>query len=149
MTGIPKRELPPLPHPDHLRKQAKTRLAAMRAKLPTARLAEAQAVIAREYGFASWAELQAEVSRRGASPLGQRRHVRRAHTAPLYPERYRQDALLEDEADIQTNLRFFLAGAVAQIGFVIAALVGMAALFITPAQVRMAHSLFRLIGGIQ
>jgi hypothetical protein len=142
MTSPSKRQLPPIPHADHLRKQAKTRLAAMRAKLPTARLADAQMTLAKEYGFASWAALQAEVAKRASSPLGQRRHVRRAHVSALYPERYRQDGLLEDEADIQTNLRFFLAGAAAQIGFLFAALVGMSLLFITPLQVGMAHQIF-------
>jgi hypothetical protein len=142
MTGNSKRQLPPIPHPDHLRKQAKARLAAMRAKLPTARLADAQATIAREYGFASWSALQAEVTQRVQSPRGQWRKVQRLHVAALYPERFRQDALLEDEADIQTNLRFFLAGAVAQIGFLAAALVGLALLFVTPAQMRLAHELF-------
>ena len=61
--------------------------------------------------FASWATLQAEVVQRGQSPRGQWRKVQRAHAAPLYPERFRQDGLLDDEVDIQTNLRFFAAGA--------------------------------------
>ena len=142
MTGNNKRQLPPIPHSDHLRKQAKARLAVLRTKLPTARLADAQLTIAREYGFASWAALQAEVARRGQSPRGQWRNVRRAHAAALYPERFRQDALLEDEADIQTTLRFFMAGAVAQIGFLFVALAGLALLFVTPAQMRLAHELF-------
>ena len=142
MTGNGKRQLPSIPHPDHLRKQAKARLAAMRAKMPTARLADAQGVIAREYGFANWAALQAEVAQRTQSPHGQWRKVQRAHVAPLYPERFRQDGLLDDEANIQTNLRFFIAGAVAQIGFLFAALVGLALLFITPSQMRLAHELF-------
>ena len=143
MTGSNgRRQLPSIPHPDHLRKQAKARLAAMRAKMPTARLAEAQGVIAREYGFASWAELQAEVASRVQSPRGQWRKVNQAHVAPLYPERFRQDGLLDDEANIQTNLRFFMAGAAAQIGFLFAALVGLALLFITPAQMRWAREVF-------
>src|SRR5438067_2287394 len=142
MTGRSKRQLPPLPHPDHLRKQAKARLVAMRATAPATRLAEAQAVIAREYGFASWAALQAEVAQRGQSPRGQWRKVQRAHAAPLYPERFRQDGLLDDEVDIQTNLRFFAAGAVAQIGFLFAGLVGLALLFVTPGQMHLAHELF-------
>src|SRR5256885_1419821 len=96
MTGDSgKRQLPPLPHSHHLRKQAKARLAAMKAKMPSARLADAQLILAREYGFSNWAALQAEVARRGAGPLGQRANVRRAHVAPLYPERFRQDGLLE------------------------------------------------------
>ena len=148
MTGIPKRELPPLPHPQHLRKQAKARLAAMRAKLPSARLAEAQLTIAREYGFASWAALQAEVAQRLQSPRGRWRQVQRAHVAPLYSERYRQDALLEDEADIQTILRFFLAGAAAQIGFLLAALVGVA-LFVSLRHISFADVALALLGATQ
>ena len=145
MTG--KRELPAIPHPDHLRKQAKARLAAMRTKMPTARLADAQGVIAREYGFANWAALQAEVAQRVQSPRGQWRKVQRTHAAPLYPERFRQDGLLDDEANIQTNLRFFMAGAAAQIGFLFAALVGLALLFITPAQMNLAHAMLIWLGG--
>lgn len=148
MTGSNgKRQLPPVPHPDHLRKQAKARLAAMRAKMPTARLAEAQGLIAREYGFASWAALQAEVEQRVQSPRGQWRKVQRAHVAPLYPERFRQDGLLDDEANIQTNQRFFLVGAAAQIGFLLAALVGLALLWVTPAQIHLAHAVLGWLGG--
>ena len=126
MTGSNgQRQLPPIPHPDHLRKQAKARLAAMRAKAPAPQgWPMPKGLIAREYGFASWAALQAEVAQRAQSPRGQWRKVQRAHVAPLYPERFRQDGLLDDEANIQTNLRFFLAGAAAQIGFLFAALVG-------------------------
>jgi len=148
MTGSTgKRQLPPIPHPDHLRKQAKARLAAMRTKMPTARLADAQGVIAREYGFANWAALQAEVAQRVQSPRGQWRKVQRTHAAPLYPERFRQDGLLDDEANIQTNLRFFMAGAAAQIGFLFAALVGLALLFVTPAQMHLAHAALVWLGG--
>jgi hypothetical protein len=73
--------------------------------------------------------------------------VRRAHVAPLYPERFRQDALLDDEADIQTNLRFFLTGAAAQIGFLAAALVGLALLFVTPREMHLAHAALIWLGG--
>jgi hypothetical protein len=148
MTGS-KRELPSVPHPDHLRKQAKARLAAMRSKAPATRLAEAQSVIAREYGFASWAALQAEVAKRVESPMGQRRHVTRAHVAVLYPERFRQDALLEDEADIQTTQRFFLTGAAAQIGFLFAALVGMALLLMAPGRMHLAQAVSVLLAGLR
>src|SRR6185369_2789587 len=62
MTGNSgKRVLPPLPNSHHLRKQAKARLATMKAKVPGARLADAQLILAREYGFSNWAALQAEV----------------------------------------------------------------------------------------
>ena len=71
----------------------------------------------------------------------QRANVRRAHVAPLYPERFRQDGLLEGEAEIETHLAFFRAGAMAQLGFLLAALIGLAILFITPQQLREFHHL--------
>ena len=113
-----KRELPSIPHPDHLRKQAKVRLSAMRAKAPSTRLAEAQGVIAREYGFASWAALQAEVAKRVASPMGQWRMVRRAHLAPHNPWAF------SAPADEDAGMAFVAAGGVAQIGTLLAILVG-------------------------
>lgn len=87
--------LPDRADPDHLRKQAKTllrqyragqpeALARFRAALPAAahgapdlRLHDAQSCIAREYGFASWAELQAHVAARatlGEDAAAWRRH---------------------------------------------------------------------------
>lgn len=118
MTGTSKRELPPIPHPDHLRKQAKARLGALRANAPATRLAEAQALIAREYGFSSWVALQAEVTKRVASPLGQWRMVRRAHLAPHGPN---APALTSEE---DAELAFAIAGGVAQIGSLLAILIG-------------------------
>jgi hypothetical protein len=100
-----------------LRKQAKVRLAMMKAKVPSARLADAQQVLAREYGFVNWAALQAEVTQRTGGPAGRRAWVHRAHVAPLYPERFRQDGLIDQEADVETTAAFFRAGVAAQIGF--------------------------------
>jgi len=127
MTNISgKRTLPPLPHPGHLRKQAKARLAVLREKAPATRLADAQSLLAQEYGFANWGALLAEVTRRASGPRGQRANVNRAHVAPLYPERFRRDGLLDQESDIETHLSFFRAGVIAQIGFLFAALMGLA-----------------------
>ena len=67
--------LPPRPNLDHLRRQARDLLRAARAgdDAATARigavsgrltLADAQLAVAREYGFASWARLAAEVQAR-------------------------------------------------------------------------------------
>lgn len=88
-----RRDLPPRPHLDHLKKQAKDLLAAhrrgdagaverLRAALPSlARLSgeeirraplalhDAQSAVAREYGLASWNELRAEVARRAGKPF--------------------------------------------------------------------------------
>lgn len=74
--------LPPRPHADHLRRQARELLRALQAHDPAAlaraapyrpgpqpRLAAAQLVVAREYGFASWPQLMLEVERRAASSL--------------------------------------------------------------------------------
>ena len=128
MTGDPgKRLLPPLPHPHHLRKQAKARLAAMKAKVLSARLADAQLVLAREYGFPNWAALQAEVARRGAGPLGQRAHVRRVHLASFRPGWWRQEELPDDEVD--TVAAFFRAAVILQIGVVLAVVGGLALIF--------------------
>lgn len=76
------RTLPPRPHPDHLRAQARDLLAAWRAGDaaalaraapyrvgPQPRLAHAQLVLAREHGFASWTQLLHEVERRQAAAL--------------------------------------------------------------------------------
>src|SRR3954468_1702852 len=51
-------EFPARPSLEYLKKQAKDRLATMRAASPSARLADAQHAIAREYGFVSWAGLK-------------------------------------------------------------------------------------------
>lgn len=74
------RTLPPRPHPDHLRAQARDLLAAWRAadadalaraaplRLPgPPKLAQAQLVLAREHGFASWTQLMREVEGRQAA----------------------------------------------------------------------------------
>lgn len=50
-------ELPTNPSLTQLRKQAKERLALMRADQPAAKLADAQHLLAREYGFRTWATL--------------------------------------------------------------------------------------------
>ncbi|HEX3753664.1 MAG TPA: hypothetical protein VHV26_01175 [Rhizomicrobium sp.] len=138
-----KRALPQLPHPQHLRKQAKARLAMMKANAPSARLADAQHVLAREYGFENWAALQAEVARRTSGPLGQRAHVRRVHVAPLYPERYRQDGLIDQEADIETTAAFFRTGVAAQIGFLFTALIGVSLLFLSREQIHAADAVLQ------
>jgi ankyrin repeat protein len=51
---------------EFLKKLAKDRLAALRTANPTAKLAEAQLAVAREYGFPSWRALKAEIDRRNA-----------------------------------------------------------------------------------
>ncbi len=52
---------------EFLKKLAKERLRELRAGDPAVKLATAQLALAREYGFASWRQLKAEVERRQAS----------------------------------------------------------------------------------
>ena len=119
MTGSNgKRQLPSIPHPDHLRKQAKARLAELRQRAPAARLTQAQLVLAREYGFPDWAALQAEVARRAASPAGSWSRIRRAPmgVVPFWrmPEGERDDA----------PQVFFRIGMVMQVGVLLILLAG-------------------------
>ena len=82
--------LPPRPHPDHLRRQARELHRALHAQVPEAlaraapyhlpaqpRLTAVQLVVAREYGFASWPQLMQEVERRAASQLSDADWLRR------------------------------------------------------------------------
>lgn len=55
--------LPDNPSLDHLRQQAKDLLAGLRDSDPSVALADAQASLAHQYGFATWPELKAEVDR--------------------------------------------------------------------------------------
>jgi ankyrin repeat protein len=68
---LPRRtkRLPARPSLEHLKKEAKRRLAAMRQQGPDVALAAAQLAVARDYGFASWRRLKAHVD---ATELGRR-----------------------------------------------------------------------------
>ena len=59
--SAPARALPDAPNLEWLRKQAKQRLTLLREDDPSARLADAQLAVAREYGFRSWRALKAHV----------------------------------------------------------------------------------------
>ncbi|MBV9879853.1 MAG: hypothetical protein JO180_05115 [Gemmatirosa sp.] len=62
--------LPPRPSLEQLRKQAKDRLASLRAADPAATLADAQYALARSYGFESWPRLVHHVEGvRASSPI--------------------------------------------------------------------------------
>lgn len=56
--------LPDNPNLDHLRRQAKDLHAGLRDTAPATSLADAQASLARQYGFRTWPDLVAEVERR-------------------------------------------------------------------------------------
>jgi ankyrin repeat protein len=57
------RTLPTRPNLEHLKNQAKQRLKALRRHDPLTKLAAAQLAVAREYGFASWRRLKAQVDK--------------------------------------------------------------------------------------
>ena len=59
--------LPDSPSLDHLRQQGKDLLVQLRRLRPDATLAEAQRLVAGQYGFRTWPELKAEVARRSAA----------------------------------------------------------------------------------
>jgi ankyrin repeat protein len=61
-------QLPSHPNLDWLRKTAKQRLSELRATDPHAKLADAQRVVAREYGFPSWRKLKAHVEAAASQP---------------------------------------------------------------------------------
>jgi hypothetical protein len=69
MSDTPSR-LPARPSLEHLRKQAKERLADLRTANPETTLAKAQFQLAREYGFDSWPRLVHHVEARQSSPHG-------------------------------------------------------------------------------
>ena len=62
------RDLPDHASVDHLRRQAKDQLVVLRRTEPDATLTDAQASVAQQYGFPSWADLKAEAERRAAAP---------------------------------------------------------------------------------
>lgn len=116
MTGR-RQQLPPVPNPDNLRKQAKKRLSALRARQPSARLGEAQHLLAQEYGFPSWAAMLAEVVRRQGSPAARYTRIRKQSLAVpgAFPE--------EETYPVQ---RLFLVGTGASATFVIVACLALA-----------------------
>ena len=74
------RILPAQPSFEHLRKEAKQRLARLRLQAQGVQLGEAQRLVAQEYGFPNWGVLKAEVERRAGLP-------RQALTVPSLDQR--------------------------------------------------------------
>src|SRR5262249_60149913 len=62
--GAPMNILPDTPNLGHLRRQAKGLRPGLRDSDPHASLADAQAMLAEQYGFRTWTDLKAEVDRR-------------------------------------------------------------------------------------
>jgi hypothetical protein len=66
------RHLPEFPNLDHLKKQARELLRDLRTLSPDARLSDAQRVLARQYGFAGWPQLKANVEGLGLEKADRR-----------------------------------------------------------------------------
>ena len=64
------RNLPDRPNLEYLKKEAKARLDVLQRSNPAAQLADAQHVLAQEYGFASWPKLSAHVDALTLEPAG-------------------------------------------------------------------------------
>lgn len=111
------RQLPPVPNPGYLRKQAKARLAALKMRAPSTRLAEAQHLVAREYGFPNWAGMLAEVMRQQESPAARYRRIRKQSVAV-------PGVMIEEEAYPVQHL--FLIGAGISAAFVVVAFIALA-----------------------
>ncbi|SFE10156.1 DUF3471 domain-containing protein [Methylobacterium sp. 13MFTsu3.1M2] len=84
------RTLPNRPNLEHLRNEAKAHLKTLRASVPTAKLAAAQRDVARDYGFASWRRLRAEVEKRTGqtdpgSPADKVRRLKAEQALPRTP----------------------------------------------------------------
>jgi hypothetical protein len=109
-----KRTLPDLPSTENLRKQAKERLAELRAKTPSVRLTHAQFILAREYGFADWRAMLAEVARRLNNLKGLRARILRL------PKAVPRSAPAEEPDDMpMTGMR-----AMALAGYILVVLIG-------------------------
>ena len=89
-------DLPSHPSLDHLKKQARTRLRELHRTNPGAKLADAQHLIAQEYGFASWAKLKAYVEmiaqteRSSSRPAGTQADASDDHGFDRYTARAKQ-----------------------------------------------------------
>jgi hypothetical protein len=82
------RQLPQLPNLEHLKKQAKERLQELRQRNPSVQLADAQHLVAQEYGFASWPRLKAHVESTKRSLAGRwGANLRKSEQHPLNPFR--------------------------------------------------------------
>jgi hypothetical protein len=126
VTDTPRRELPPLPHIDRLKKEAKARLGEMRIGAPSARLADAQFLLAREYGFASWAALKAEVERLAGSAVATELRQGRARGAL---HRAETQGSIGQEAEPHPPGHFLRLALTAIVIFAIVALLGLALIF--------------------
>lgn len=144
LPNSPRRTLPPLPHLDKLKKQAKARLAEMRARMPVARLADAQQLLARDYGFESWGALKAEVERRNADPAAAALRGNKARGALFRAGRHMAD----EDGDPQSPAPFFRTGLAVTVGFVLLAIIGVALVFATTAEgPARFHALVRFFAG--
>ena len=126
------RDLPAKPDIQHLRKEAKGLYRRLKRQAPEANLADAQFILAAEYGFKSWGKLKSEIDRgaqkRWAARLAEQEGFSPGalSRAPEPPPSFqplwlgRRERLTEDDAD---GLATPLQAAWLHIGFLLLALV--------------------------
>jgi len=119
VADSPRRELPPLPNLDKLKKDAKARLAEMRQRASSAKLADAQHLLAREHGFANWAELKLEVEKRARSASADSIRESRARGA-LHRAETRMG--IKEDMEPESTASFFRTGITMIVMFVLVAL---------------------------
>jgi Tol biopolymer transport system component len=112
MTGKESRQLPPNPHIEHLRKEAKQRFTVLKQKASGTRLADAQYWLARDYGFSNWRALKEEVLRR----MG----VLRMTPARTTPRRRFQPPPVSADEEMEADFFFMRGAAVMGIGVITA-----------------------------
>ncbi len=134
-NDLTKRALPLQPHPDHLRKEAKARLAQLRQRVSGVRLSDVQFTLAREYGFENWAQLMAEVLVRNANARDTRRCI------GLALRRFALD-MSDHDPEEDMNAAFFRVGVAVQVGFFLAAFAGVGMVFLIGPRMRMVHAAF-------
>jgi len=103
----PARPLPERASLEHLKKEAKRRLKAMRLDNPDVKLSAVQLTVAREYGFSSWRGLVAYVKSQPDKESQPRDPRRTAWARPLWLQALNEGLEAAGKGDYQTAVAYF------------------------------------------
>src|SRR5215470_16126796 len=103
----PARPLPERASLEHLKKEAKRRLKAMRLDNPGMTLSAAQLIVAREYGFSSWRGLIAHVKSQSDKESQPRNPRLRTWERPLWLQALNEGLEAAGKGDYQTAVAYF------------------------------------------
>lgn len=110
-------DLPPVPNLAHLRKQAKALLRELQQRKPATKLSEAQHLVARQYGFASWAKLKAHVaSLPPSSPLSPAQDLVRSGLGALRHDEASPTRMFDRYTEAARRVLFFARYEAARLG---------------------------------